>query len=400
MLTTWRLSGFYFFYFAFVGVASPYLAQYLQQLGFSAFEIAVLVSQMQLMRIIAPNLWGWLADHGGRRLSIIRLTSWLSLLAVVSFYFVSGFWAWWIAIGAMAFFWSASLPLFEGVTLDQIKANGGDYSRIRLWGSVGFIVTVSAAGWLLDRLPLDSIRGMLLALLFGLLVFALLVRDPFAPHPSADREPLWPVLRSRRVGTLLAACFAMSAAHGAFYLFFSIYLAGLGYSQTAIGLLWSLGVVAEIVVFIFMAPLFRRFSIRSILLACFAAAVVRFLLTAWAAEWLLLLILAQLLHALTFGAFHSAAIQSVNCWFPVGCQARGQALYSSLSFGAGGLLGGIIAGAIWDVAGGPVAYTVSAFFALLGGLLVLQGISRADELVGDDPAVLSGRIAPVLPEEN
>ena len=394
MLTTWRLSGFYFFYFAFVGVASPYFGQYLQQLGFSAFEIALLVSQMQLMRIVAPNVWGWLADHGGRRLAIIRLTSWLSLLAVVSFYFVSGFWAWWIALGAMAFFWSASLPLFEGVTLDQIKANGGDYSRIRLWGSVGFIVTVSGAGWLLDRVPLDSIRGMLLAMLFGLLVFALLTRDPFAPHPSTDRRPLWPVLRSRRVGALLAACFTMSAAHGAFYLFFSIYLAGLGYSQTAIGLLWSLGVLAEIVVFIFMAPLFRRFSTRSILLACFAAAIVRFLLTAWAAEWLALLILAQLLHALTFGAFHSAAIQSVNRWFPAGCQARGQALYSSLSFGAGGLLGGLIAGAIWDAAGGAVAYSVSALFAVLGGLLVLKGISSADDADGDNPALA------VLPEEN
>lgn len=395
MLSTWRLSGFYFFYFAFVGVSSPYFGQYLQHLGFSAFEIALLISQMQLMRIVAPNVWGWLADHGGQRLGIIRLSSVMAILAVCSFYFVAGFWAWWIALGAMAFFWSASLPLFESLTLDKLQRHGGDYSRVRLWGSVGFIVTVSAAGWLLDRLPLDSIRGMLLAMLVGIMVFAWLARDPFAQRPAARREPLWPVLRSPRVAALLAACFAMSAAHGAYYLFFSIYLAGLGYSQTAIGLLWSLGVLAEIGVFLFMAPLFRRFSTRHILLACFAAAVLRFLLIAWSAEVLALLILAQLMHALSFGAFHSASIQSVNRWFPASCQARGQALYSSLSFGAGGLLGGLVAGALWDAAGGPVAFTVSAGFALLGGGLVLAGIARADDA---GPKALAG--LSILPDDN
>lgn len=397
MSSTWRLSGFYFFYFAFVGVSSPYFGQYLQHLGFSAFEIALLISQMQLMRIVAPNVWGWLADHGGKRLGIIRLSSALAILAVTSFYFVAGFWAWWIALGAMAFFWSASLPLFEGLTLDKLQRHGGDYSRVRLWGSVGFIVTVSAAGWLLDRLPIDSIRGMLLAMLVGIMVFAWLARDPFAQRPAAPHEPLWPVLRSPRVAALLACCFAMSAAHGAYYLFFSIYLAGLGYSQTAIGLLWSLGVLAEIGVFLFMAPLFRRFSTRHILLACFAAAVLRFLLIAWSADVLILLILAQLMHALSFGAFHSASIQSVNRWFPASCQARGQALYSSLSFGAGGLLGGLVAGALWDAAGGPVAFTVSAGFALLGGGLVLAGIARADD-VGPEVPPLTG--LSILPDDN
>lgn len=397
MLTTWRLSGFYFFYFAFVGVSSPYFGQYLQHLGFSAFDIALLISQMQLMRIVGPNVWGWLADHGWQRLAIIRLASLMALLAVLSFYLVSGFWAWWIALGTMAFFWSASLPLFESLTLDKLKEKGGDYSRVRLWGSVGFIVAVSGAGWLLDRLPIASIRGMLLAMLLGILLFALVARDPFAHRPAVVRAPLWPVLRTPRVAALLAACCAMSAAHGAFYLFFSIYLAGLGYSQTAIGLLWSLGVLAEIGVFLLIGPLFRRFSMRHILLACFAAAALRFLLTAWAAEWLALLVLAQLLHALSFGAFHSASIQSVSRWFPASCQGRGQALYSSLSFGAGGLLGGLVAGALWDRAGGSVAFTVSAGFALLGGGLVMAGIAPADDAGREMPR--SGELS-ILPDDN
>ena len=397
MLTTWRLSGFYFFYFAFVGVSSPYFGQYLQHLGFSAFEIALLISQMQVMRIVAPMVWGWLADHSGQRLRIIRWTSVLATGVVISFYFVSGFWAWWIALGAMAFFWSASLPLFESLTLDKLKALNGDYSRVRLWGSIGFIVTVSGAGYLLDRLPIDSIRGMLLAMLLGIMFFAMVVQDPFARHATAHRQALWPVLKSRRVAILLAACFAMSAAHGAFYLFFSIYLAGLGYSQTAIGLLWSLGVLAEIGVFFYMAPIFRRYTTRAIFLTCFVAAIVRFLLTAWGAEWLLCLVLAQLLHALSFGACHSTAIQAVNRWFPAGCQGRGQALYSSMSFGAGGLLGGLIAGGIWDAAGGAIVYTTSAAFALVGGVLVWQGIATTDDHV-DASATCPETLT--LPDEN
>lgn len=401
MLIHWRLSGFYFYYFAFVGVASPYFGQYLQHLGFTALEIALLVSQMQLMRIVAPNLWGWLADHRLPRLAIIRLTAVLAALAVLTFYAVSGFWAWWFALGTMAFFWSASLPLFEGLTLDKLKASNGDYSRIRLWGSVGFIVAVSTAGWLLDRLPITSIRGMLLGMLVGVMAFALLVRDPLARHRTSSGSPLWPVLKTRRVAALLTACFAMSAAHGAFYLFFSIYLAGLGYSQTSIGLLWSLGVVAEIVVFLYMRALFGRFSTRYILVACFAAAVLRFLLTAWCAEIVGLLILAQLLHALTFGAFHAAAIQAINRWFPSGCQARGQALYSSLSFGAGGLLGGLLAGSIWDAAGGSVAYTTSALFALLGGMLIFSGIAPGDDDHSSQPGA-GGRTSPgnCIPDDN
>lgn len=377
---TWRLSGFYFFYFAFVGVSSPYFAQYLQTLGFRAFEIALLISQMQLMRIVAPNVWGWLADHGGSRLSIIRLTAAMAALSVTGFYFIGGFWAWWGVLGVMGFFWSASLPLFEALTLDRLKQSGGDYSRVRLWGSVGFIVAVAGAGWLLDRLPIEHIRAMMLAMLIGILGFALLASDPPLPHASGGRVTLWPVLRSRKVATLLLACFTMSAAHGAFYLFFSIYLAGHGYSQTAIGILWSVGVLAEIGVFLFGGPYLRRYSTRAILLACFVSAALRFSVTALAPENIWLIVFAQALHALSFGAYHSTAIQAVQRWFPVGCQGRGQALYSSLSFGAGGLLGGLLAGAIWEGGGGGTAYLVSAAIAILGGLLVTIGIGVEDDV--------------------
>ena len=372
-----RLSGYYFFYFAFVGIASPFFGQYLQSLGFSAWELAVLLSQMQLMRVLAPNAWGWLADQGlARRLTIIRLASWGAVAGCASFFFVSGFAGWLVAIAAMAFFWSAALPLFEGLTLDHIRHTGGDYSRIRLWGSIGFILTVLGAGWLLDRLPMSTIPWMLLAAAFGILVCAMLVGDPAPSRPRPERGSLRAMLRQGRVRALLAGAFAMAFAHGALYLFYSIYLAAHGYSQTVIGALWSLGVLAEIVVFLYIGKVLGAHPVRTVLVLCFAAAALRFVLIALGVEYLALLVIAQLLHALTFGAFHSACIDTVNRWFTAGCQARGQALYSSLSYGLGGLLGGLLAGAVWEPLGGATAYFVSAGVAALGGYIAFRHLPR------------------------
>ena len=169
----------------------------------------------------------------------------------------------------------------------------------------------------------------------------------------------------------------MSAAHGALYVFYSIHLADNGYSKAEVGGLWSLGVLAEIVVFMLMARLAQRYSLRLLLLASFAAAVLRFLLIGWGVESLAVMVVAQLMHGLTFGAYHAAAIAAVNLWFPGRAQGRGQALYSSISFGAGGLLGGLISGWTWDGIGAGWTYTLGSFFALIGFLLVWRWVPEA-----------------------
>lgn len=133
--------------------------------------------------------------------------------------------------------------------------------------------------------------------------------------------------------------------------------------------------MAEIGVFSCQPRLFRRFSPRSILLFSFSCAVLRFLLIGWGATWLAVLLFAQLLHAATFGAYHAAAVATVSRWFTGRHQARGQALYGSLSFGAGGLLGGLLSGWAWDAVGPSLTFTLSAVFALAGGLLLRQGWS-------------------------
>lgn len=374
----WRLSGYYFFYFAFIGVFLPYFGLYLQSLSFSAWDIGVLMSQMQLMRLFAPYLWGALADRLGRRVPIIRLAGLMAVLVSCSFFFIRSFEAFFVALAVLSFFWAAALPLVETLTFDHLRENSARYSRVRLWGSIGFVVTVTGAGALLDYLPLPSLLWMIVFMLGGTLMYALMVPEAPPHQPHAEHPPVRQIMRQRRVMALFSACFLMSAAHGALYIFYSIFLSGHGYSKSVVGGLWSLGVLVEVAVFFFMSRLMRRFSLRTILLWSFAAAVLRFVMIGWGVEFPLVLVLAQLLHGLTFGSFHAASIAAVNRWFPGRTRSRGQALYSSLTFGGGGLVGGLISGWTWDHLGGQVTFTLSSLFALIGLLLVAGWIREKD----------------------
>jgi PPP family 3-phenylpropionic acid transporter len=237
-------------------------------------------------------------------------------------------------------------------------------------------------GALLDYFPLPSLLWVSVAMLLGILLYALLVPEAPAHLHQEVHPPVGEILRQPRVRALFTSCFVMSAAHGALYVFYSIYLADHGYSKSLVGGLWSLGVLAEIAVFFYMSRLMCRIGLRSILLASFAAAVLRFLMIGWGVESLAIIVLAQLLHGLTFGAYHAASITAVNSWFPGRSQARGQALYSSLSFGAGGLLGSLLSGWMWESAGAAFTFTCSAAFALLGLLLVAVWVKEADTDTG------------------
>jgi len=376
-LPYWRLSGYYFFHFAFVGVFQPYFGLYLQSLHLSSWEIGLILSQMALMRLCSPAVWGWLADRLHVRIPLVRLAAAVSLVVFNGFFFAKTLIPLLGAMALLAFFWSAALPLMETVVFDHLHAEPSRYSRIRIWGSIGFIVTVLATGALLDHLPPSSVLWMSFALMGGILGCALLVPESPTPPQHVETPPVSTILAQPRVRALLGACFLMSAAHGALYLFYSIFLADHGYSKTLVGSLWFLGVIAEIGVFFFMARLLHRFSLRHILLASFVAASIRFVLIGWGVDSLAVLLFAQLLHGLTFGAYHAAAIAAINRWFPGRCQARGQALYSSLSFGAGGLVGGLVSGWSWDRLGGGATFGLGAGFAVLGLVLVWGWVREA-----------------------
>ncbi|MFV0372309.1 MAG: MFS transporter [Azonexus sp.] len=372
-----RLAGYYFFYFAFIGAFSPYFGLYLQSIGFSALDIGLLMSQMQLMRVFGPNVWGWVVDRFGYRLPVIRLAGAVGLLGFISFFWLERLPEMLLAMAVLAFFWSGALPLVEMLTFDHLREEGGRYGPVRVWGSVGFIVAVLGTGFLLDEMAAVGVLWACTLVLAGL--FALALSLPEAPpHPSpAEVAPIAAVLRQPQVLALMLACIAMSTAHGGFYVFFSIHLSAHGYGKTLIGLLWSLGVLAEIGVFLWMPRLLRRFSLRAILLLSFAATVPRFLLMGWAVDSLPAMLFVQILHGLTFGAYHAAAIAAVHRYFQANQRGRGQALYSSLSFGAGGLLGALLSGLFWESWGAGWVFALAAAFGLCGFFLIWRWFSEA-----------------------
>lgn len=373
MLPYWRLSAYYFFYFAFVGAFSPYFTLYLQSIRFSATDIAILMSLMQVMRVLAPNLWGWLAETLGVRLMIVRLSAVASVLGFSVFFLTESFAGVFIGMALMSFFWSAALPLVESVTFVHLGAHGHRYGSIRVWGSVGFILAVLGLGHLLDHFEIGVVLWFTVLMLAGIVGCAFAVPDARPPASSRTTASLSETLRRPEVRALFGACFLMSAAHGAFYVFYSILLVDNGYDKSTVGLLWSLGVLAEIGVFLIMPQLMRRFSLRTILLVAFACAVFRFATIGWGVGSLTLLVLAQLLHGATFGAYHAAAIAAVNRWFSGRLQARGQALYGSVSFGAGGMLGGLISGYTWDTIGPAWTFSLGSMFALAGLVWLAMG---------------------------
>jgi PPP family 3-phenylpropionic acid transporter len=343
----WRLSGFYLFYFASLGALVPYLSLYLKSLGFSVTEIGQLVAILMATKIVAPNIWGWMADHTGRRMVIVRMASLLGAISFAGVYIDSGYW-WLVAVVTLfSFFWNASLPQFEATTMNHLGSETGRYSSIRLWGSVGFIIAVAGLGPVLDAHGAGLLPGIVLVLFVAIWLSSLTVPESEAGHLRLDQQPLRKVLGRPIVVALLGVCFLMQASHGPYYAFFTIYLEDFGYTRSRIGQLWALGVLAEIVVFLLMPRLLPRYGARLLMLIATGLTSIRWLLIAQFAANSVVIVIAQTLHAASFGLYHAVAIYLVHRLFTGSHQGRGQALYSSISFGAGGAIGSLASGYLW-----------------------------------------------------
>ncbi len=382
-LPYWRLSGFYFFHFAVLGAYAPYWSLYLQSLSFSALQIGILMSLLLVTRIFAPAAWGWLADHTGRRVMVVQLAAISGLVCFCGFFFGESF-AWiFIVMLLMSFCWSASLPLIEAITLTHLGDNTDKYGRIRSWGSVGFILAVVGMGYLLDTVDIIWLLWVVLAFKLGIVIFSHHIPETEVVGHSIDQDSIRQVCKRPEVIAFLLSSLLMIFAHGAYYTFFSIYLVENGYDKGLIGWLWAIGVICEIGVFFLMPWMMRRFSLKTILIFSFTCAILRFLMIGWGVEWLLVILLAQVLHAATYGTHHIAAMMVTHHYFHGRNQAKGQAIYTSVAFGIGGTIGAIGSGYTWGGMGAEMTYTMSAVSALLGMILVMwkmKALKSADKI--------------------
>ncbi|QWE15413.1 MFS transporter [Polynucleobacter sp. AP-Sving-400A-A2] len=368
----WAFGSFFFLYFAYVGLVSPYASLFFLDRGFSVIEIAVLMSMLQITRIVGPFSWGWLSDYLSDRIGIIRFCACLAAVTFLSIFFLNSYIAFFIWMFVLHTILSSLMPLGESATVHALfKDNSFDkrYGRLRLWGSIGFIAMVLFAGELFQRkgIELYPIVGAVILIFLALVTFRL--HEPKMERRKMVKGELLIVLFNPDVRWFLLSGFFMIFAHAALYVFYSLYLADLGYDKFQIGLFWALGVAAEVIFFYFQSKVLSRLDPEIVLQIAFGMGVFRFILMAFfPLTWVL--ILAQLMHAGTFGAHHSAATKLLQRWFTGPLQARGQALMATVSYGLGGTLGGLMAGWLWDATQPRNVFVMAALACGLGGMAI------------------------------
>ncbi len=366
-----RLGALSLAYFAAVGLFNPYAPLWFQSLGFSTLVIGGISSLQAWTRVFAPYAWSWCGDHSGRRTELIRLSAAGALLSALGLMGVQA--AVPVAtVTALLFIANSGVvPLYEALLAQLLQTQGGidpaRYGRVRMWGSVGFIVSATAFGALLELLGI-AIFPAFVAAMNGLMLIAAL-RLPAtragAAH-DAPAPPVLPLLKQPAVAWFFASVFFVVLAHTSLYAFFSLYLVSLGYGKAAVGGLWAISVVVEIAFFWWQGAWFARLSAHRWLEIVGAVTALRFAVTAGAGSWAPTLLLAQATHAITFAAHHTACIALVSRLFPGRLRGRGQALYTTLGYGLSGLLGGVGGGWVISHFGYAAVFWAATACALAG----------------------------------
>ncbi|WP_217904774.1 MFS transporter [Marinobacter lutaoensis] len=374
------MSNLYFWFFALLGGMLPYWSLYLEARGFGYLQIATLMASIQLTKIVAPSVWGWLGDRSGQRVRLVRVGAIGGALCFAGVFLEPGFSGLLLAMLAFTFFWNAILPLYEVITLRTLGPERDRYGKVRLWGSVGFIGAVALVGAVLERVPVSALPWLLLPVFAGIALSTFLV-----PAERGERRRSLPagslgrVLWQRAVLAFFLMNFLLQVSHGPYYTFFSIHLERHGYGKFSIGLLWSLGVLAEIALFLVMHRLQRHLSLRRIALGALLLTALRWGMIADLTGGLALLLLAQLLHAASYGALHALSVQYIHGYFGQAHHGQGQALYSGLSFGAGGAVGAWMSGLLVEYLGTGAAFWGGAVAATLALLVAWWGIRAPAE---------------------
>ncbi|MFP8965407.1 MFS transporter [Pokkaliibacter sp. CJK22405] len=369
-LPYWRLSGFYACYFAFIGCFSPYWSVYLDGQGFDAIAIGQLMSIYMATRIVGPNLWGWLADKTQQRLRIIRIGAFLGSLCVAGVWISHTMLSMALAMVAFTLFLNAVLPQFEVITLQYLGTQRQYYSKIRIWGSLGFIAMVLLLGWALEITGTAILPFCLMLALGGSWLFSCSIQDPGKSIEKQEGQSFFKRLLVPQVLLFYGIFLLAQLAMGPYYTFYSLYMKAHGYSSAAVGTFWALGVVAEVVLFFFMYR-FLKWGVVKLLTVALLLSVIRWTVTAALPDSLLLMALVQLFHAATFGVLHVCGINLVQQYFSGGNEGQGQALFSALAYGAGGSIGAFASGYIWQNIGMSATFYFAAIITAVAFVMAI-----------------------------
>ncbi len=360
----------YFIYFGVLGVYLPYFNLYCYHLDFSGAQIGLLSGLRSATLVVFPFVWGVLADRFARRKAIYLLCNLMAALVWSAFLFSRSFGPMLIITGLYGIFYAPLISFLEAYSMDILGEDKKAYGRVRLWGSISFIIVVAALGPLIDRLGIAVIVPLILAGAFCQTAGAL--KLPAMPATPKRREAATPPMEWRRVAVFLFCGFLMLVSHGTYYGFFSIHLEQTGRPSTFIGIAWAVAVAAEIAVMFYSRRLFERVSLEKVLLFSFLMAALR-----WSLLYLftapIVILATQVLHACTYGTFHMASIIFLDRLTPAGAKTFGQAANNAITYGLGLMVGFLLNGALFERLATRHLFLTSALVALAAGGLFLVG---------------------------
>ena len=361
------ISSQYFLYFGVLGIFLPYFNLYCYHLGFSGLQIGGISALRSVALVVFPLIWGALADRFHIRRPIYILCNFVSTSIWVLYLLTTEFWPMLIITAFYGIFYAPIISFLEAVTMDVLGKQKKSYGRIRAWGSISFIAMVIVLGKIID---LYSVEIILILILAGSLILSVVsVRIPvISPSKKDLLTPGAGSLFEKRVIVFLFCAFLMLVSHGAYYGFFSIHLENLGYGSTFIGITWALASSAEILVMIKSDKIFSRFSLENVLFFSFLVAAIRWVILYFAGSATVIL-LSQVMHAITYGTFHMASILYIDRLAPEEAKTLGQAVNNAMTYGFGLMAGFFINGYVYETTGSFVLFLMSSLIAVSGGLL-------------------------------
>jgi len=353
-----RLSFYYAAYFGVIGILMPFWPVWLEAQGLSSIEIGFTLASAPFVRSVASPLIAQIADRKGLRQPIIIFLTVAAGLTFAAFNFISGFWSIIIITALFFMLFSASQPLAESLTMHVVRNERTSYGRVRLWGSITFIIAAILGGKFLEGRGVNVIFYLSLSGLGILLAASIFLPNARFPG-NIGGFPVLKLLKNKQFVWMLITAALIQSSHAVVYSFSTIHWKGIGYSESLIGLLWAEGVVAEIILFHYGAHLLKRINPIMMISLAAAAGIIRWSIMGYT-DFLPALIIAQALHGLTFGAAHLGAIHYISDTIPANLSATAQSLLSALVMGLAIGFTTIIAGTLYSSVGSH------AYFAMAG----------------------------------
>jgi PPP family 3-phenylpropionic acid transporter len=364
-----RFALFYSAIFAMIGVMMPFWPLWLKSHGLGAEELGLVMALGIAVKTFANPLVAGIADRRGERKRIIAVLSAAGIAAFALFHWAHGFWP--ILLVAMLFHavWSPNMPLMESLVMQTAKHEPIDYGRVRLWGSITFVIGAWGMGRALDGGPIDIVHLIVLALIVVTFLSALTLPDTRIATSASTRRPILEVATDRTFLAFIAATALIQASHAVYYTFGTIHWQSVGHSEGVIGFLWALGVIAEVILFIWGDKLVRRVGAARLIALGGLAGLIRWAGTGMTDALPALMVL-QILHAFTFGATHLGAVHFIARRMAPEVSATAQSLYAAVVMGlalgfAAWMSGRLYAG--W----GAEAYHVMAAMAGVGAVIAI-----------------------------